>query len=117
MCLCLWDASRHPLPMAKHMYFKSGAAILQTDRLALEATDAPEPWAGQKLSDFLSELEEQNTWTLQFPASFQPGNLEECCCGACPECLAKAGVPIICDQAWTSKGFEVHLRRQRTGGS
>ena len=68
MNLCQWDASRHPLPIAKHMYFKSGAAILHTDKLALEATDAPEPWARLKLSQIFSEPEGQNTWARQLPA-------------------------------------------------
>ena len=112
-----WDPGHNPLPIAKQMYWKSGAAILQKDRSALEATDAPEPWAGRRLEHFFSESEEQNAWTLQMPAGFQPSNLEACCCEACPECLVKAGVPIVCNQAWTSKGFEKHLRPQCSGQS
>ena len=48
--------------------------------------------------------------TARMPAGFQPSNLQECCCGACPECLARTGVPIMCEQAWTRDGFAKHLR-------
>lgn len=54
----------------------------------------------------------QCCWKARMPASFQPNNLQECCCNACPECLARAGVPILCGQAWTRDGFKRHLRSQ-----
>ena len=54
--------------------------------------------------------DEQGQYIAQKPANFMPGNFEECCCNACPECLARAGVPILCEQAWTSDGFDKHLR-------
>ena len=54
--------------------------------------------------------DEQGHWSARRPASFHPSNFQECCCSACPRCLARAGVPIMCDHAWTSNGFEKHLR-------
>ncbi len=48
-------------------------------------------------------------WTARSPPSFQPGNLWKCCCKACPECLARAGVSVLCNQAWTRDGFEKRL--------
>ena len=52
----------------------------------------------------------RHCWTARMPADFQPSDLQECCCSACPECLARAGVPIMCEQAWTRDGFAKHLR-------
>ena len=49
-------------------------------------------------------------WTARMPAGFQPSSLQECWCSACPECLARAAVPIMCEQAWTRDGFAKHLR-------
>ena len=52
----------------------------------------------------------RHCWTARMPADFQPSDLQECCRSACPECLARAGVPIMCEQAWTRDGFAKHLR-------
>ena len=69
---------------------------------------AQESWAGVRLLEYVKE--EQHGWTARMIANFQPRDLHECCCGACPACLAQAGVPILCDQAWTRDGFKQHLR-------
>ena len=50
--------------------------------------------------------EEQDCWMAQTlplrTSNFQPISLQECCCRACSECLARAGVPVLCVQTWTS---------------
>lgn len=49
-------------------------------------------------------------YIAQVPTSFRPNNLEECCCNACPQCLARGGVPILCEHIWRSEGFDKNLR-------
>ena len=95
-------------PTLTELYFQSRASFSPSDMAALLAHYAKEPGAEVKLSDYVKD--EQHRWTAQMPATFQPGNLRECCCGACPECLVRGGVPILCDNAWTRDGFEKHLR-------
>ncbi len=95
-------------PTLKHMYLQSGKAFPPDYRTELEESCAQEPRAELRLLEYL--IMEQDSWTAQMPKGFQPSNLKECYCGACPECLARAGVPILCDQAWTRDGFEKHLR-------
>ena len=95
------------MPTMKQMYLQWGDSILSRYRLAAAASQAAELWAGVTIQQV---KEGQDRWTAQMPASFEPGDLQECACGACPTCLAQAGVPVLCDQAWTSKGFDHHLR-------
>ena len=92
----------------KQVYLQSGKAFPPDYRTELEKWCAQESWAGLRLLEYLNE--EQDSWTAQMPKGFQPSNLRDCYCGACPECLVRAGVPILCDQAWTRDGFEKYLR-------
>ena len=62
----------------------------------------------ERLPEYIRD--EQGYWFARRPASFHPSSLQDCCCGACPECLARAGVHVMCHQAWTSNGFQKHLR-------
>ena len=94
--------------MLRQMYLQSGAAFQPRYRAEMEDSDTAHPWTGVRLLEHVRE--EQNSWTAQMPAGFQPGDLQECCCGACPDCLVRAGVPVLCDQAWTRDGFDQHLR-------
>ena len=43
---------------------------------------------------------------LQLPAGFLPFDLREWCYSTCLECLLCAGIPVLCEQAWTLPGFE-----------
>ena len=97
-----------PMNRLKQMYLHSGAAFSPIYKAALKGAYVREAWAGVRLLDYVRE--EQDCWTAQMPINFQPGSLQECCCRACPECLARAGVPVLCDQAWTSHGFDKPLR-------
>ena len=54
--------------------------------------------------------EEQHRYKACMPTNFHPNSLQDCCCKACSECLARADVPLLCSQAWTRDGFRRHLR-------
>ena len=97
----------------KQMYLHSGEPLLLEYRATLEETlkaiRAKDPLAAvYSILDLITK--EQNGWTARMPKHFHPSSLLECCCGTCPECLARAGVPIVCHQAWTHEGFQKHLR-------
>ena len=98
--------------VVSQLYLRSGAALQprykQALQEALKLADTGQPGAWPRLLEHISE--EKNSWTAQIPASFHPGDLQECCCGACPACLVRAGVPILFDQAWTRDGFDQHMR-------
>ena len=100
------DASKITL---KQMFLKSGVTFGQKYKEELETSVClKDEWPDHLILGHLRE--EQGGWILQMPASFQPRNLQQCWCGACSDCLVRAGVPILCDQAWTSEGFDKHLR-------
>ena len=92
----------------KQMYLRSGAAFLPGFKNKLEELYAMEPKTQVRLLDHVRDGQEG--WIAQVPANFQPNDLQQCWCGACSDCLVRAGVPILCDQAWTSDGFEKRLR-------
>ncbi len=94
-----------PGDILQQLYIQSGALVRPACKDWLKKSDRTELWAQIKRYGG-----EQGGWTLQMPASFTPRNLQECCCNACPECLGRAGAPILCDRAWTSKGFDKHMR-------
>ena len=93
-----------PMTTLKHLYLQSGAAFLPETIGVLQNAYA------QELRIIHCVKDKQACHTVQMPPSFQPSNLQECCCSACPECLARAGVPILCNGAWTSDGFDKHMR-------
>ena len=122
----------------KDMYLQSGAALSPDYKKHLQDLQARRLPAQMGLLEYVKKKlmkslharrspaetwllkyvkEEAGGWIAQMPAGFQPGNLQECCCSACPGCLARAGVPIICNQAWTSMGFNKHLRRHCNGAA
>ena len=103
------ELSPTSMPTLKQMYLRWSSSIWSRYGPAAEGSHAthPESWAGVSFQQYMKEG--QDYWTAQMPAGFQPGNLQECICGACPACLARANVPVLCGQAWTSKGFEQHL--------
>ena len=90
-----------PMSSLKHIFLQSGAALKPEDKRRLEC------FAEGRLLDHVQEG--QGCWTARVPDKFNPVNLRECCCNACSACLARAGVPILCEQAWTSDGFDKHL--------
>ena len=102
-----------PKNTVKQMYLRSGATFLPSYKYKLEQLYTIQPLA--KLLDHVRE--EQGGWIAQMPDSFQPSDLQQCWCGACSDCLVRAGVPILCDQAWTSAGFDKHLRPHCNGVS
>ncbi len=106
--LQLHELIRQAPQTLKQVYLQSRKAFPPDYKTELETSCAQDSWAGLRLLEYLKEG--QDSWTAQMPKGFQPNNLRECYCGACPECLARAGVPILCDQAWTRDGFEKHLR-------
>lgn len=93
---------------ANQMYLQSGAAFPPGYRSTLQTFYARNPQEEMKLLDYVREG--QDFWMAQMPSSFHPGSLQVCCCKACPECLARAGVPVICDQEWTHDRFSRHSR-------
>ena len=97
-----------PLAALKRMYLQSGVPLEPDYRDRLKVLDTSVHWAGKRLFEFIRE--EPSSWRAVMPARLQPGNLQECCCGACPECLARAGVPIPWKQAWTDGGTEKRVR-------
>ena len=90
----------------KQMYLQSGTASFPNHEELAECADE----AGLKVRPVEFARQGLHCWTAKMPATFQHSNLQECFCGACPECLARAGVPIMCEQAWTRDGFAKHLR-------
>ena len=107
-----------PAPIAtfKQLYFQWGTACESMPKYDAAAEPFKEAelegtWR-RVLEDCVTQpaLEEQDCWRAQMPNGFYPGTLQDCYCGAFPECLARAGVPTLCDKAWTRNGFEEHLR-------
>ena len=105
----LWECSKLCEPSMttlKRMYLRSGKRLSDAYWAALEVS-----WLRTTEMTFLDYVkEQQHGWTARVPADFQPSSLHECCCHACPECLARAGVPLLCSQAWTRDGFDKYLR-------
>ena len=99
---------RAPTATLKQVHLQSGALMLPSCRAVPQSSYVAESWAGVRLRDYVRE--EHDKWTARMPASFQPSSLQQCCCAACPECPARAAVSILCHKAWTSNGFEEHLR-------
>ncbi len=97
-----------PKDTLKQVYIQSGVPLSSAYEGLLPKYFSRELWPQMRLTK--SYGARPNGWTLQMPASFSPSNLQECCCRACPECLVRAGVPILCDKAWTSDGFDRYLR-------
>ncbi len=92
----------------KQMYLWSSAAISPRYMLGLKALDAVMPPESMRLLQYITK--ERNGWIAQLPTGFHPGNVQECCCNACLDCLARDGVPILCSHAWTHDAFDKHLR-------
>ena len=100
------------LPAPKQLYLQSGAALTRNYRGEFHEPYILEPWTGMTLMDIVKVR--HDGWTAQMPSTFQPSNLKQCGCGACPACLAQAGVPILCEEAWTADGFQadvMHMSR------
>ena len=93
----------------KMLYLQSCAALSPRYKSGLKRYYARHPHSALRLLDYIKEG--HNGWTAQKPSSFHPGNVQHCCCNACPECLAHAGVPVVCDEAWTHNGISRHLRQ------
>ena len=91
----------------KHMYPQSGAALQPHLRQYLKAVSTSKQWLRAGLPGVVRE--ERDNWIAAMPADFQPGNVQRCCCSACPECLVRGGVPILSYQAWTNDGFVKHV--------
>ena len=97
-----------PMTTLKHVYLQSGAAFLLENVSVLRDTYA------QELRLLKCVTDKQALYAAQMPPNSQPGNMQDCCCNACPECLARAGVPILCDGEWTSNGFDKHMRSHQS---
>ncbi len=97
-------------PSPNLMYVQSGNDFWPTYKEDQQASLAGEQNAMpiNKLPEYVKD--EEDHWIARRPASFHPSSLRDCCCNACLECLARAGVPILCEPAWTSNGFDKHLR-------
>ena len=95
-------------PKLTELYLQSSAPFSQKHMMAILARYTAQPEPEVKLSDYVKN--KQHRWIAQMPASFKSSNLQECYCSACPECLAKDGVSIRCDNTWTLNGFEKHLK-------
>ena len=100
-------AYQAPMLTLKLMYLHSGSVFVPPIGAAPQAFPARPSWA-----TLMQEhgKQEEDGWTMQIPGTLHPGNLQECFCGACPDCLVRAGVPILCAQAITEWGFSKHLR-------
>ena len=115
---CFWspeslDSATLALATIKDLYLQSGAHMSPSQESQARVVQAELKSLGERLSDYLRE--EQDGWGFAAPINFHPSSSLECCCGACPECLARAGVPIRCEQAWTHDGFGKHLRPHCSG--
>ena len=101
-----------PVTTLKQMYVQAGNDFWPNYEKVQHAALAKKPNAlpSVAIPRYAREKRGQMHWTARRPASFRPGSLQGCCCSACPECLERAGVPILCGQAWTSEGFAKHLR-------
>lgn len=94
---------KEALPAPKQLYLRSGAALPCNHR-----GEVHQPYvAGIRLMDHIKLG--QDNWTAQIPSTFKPANLNQCRCGACPTCLVQAGVPILCEEAWTVDGFQANV--------
>ena len=76
----------------KCMYLHSGVRLEPDYKNFLKGFDSRVQWAGKRLLKYIKK--EKASWTARKPAGFQPGSLQDCCCGACRGCLMRAGVPI-----------------------
>ena len=91
----------------KELYYQSGAPLLPAYHVCLERYYTTELGPQMRLSK--SYKGRNSGWTMRMPVTFTPSNMQKCCCNACPECLARAGVPIMCDNIWTREGFDKHV--------
>ena len=91
----------------KELYFQSGAPLLPAYNVCLERYYTTELGPQMRLSK--SYKGRHSGWTMRMPITFTPSNMQKYCCNACPECLAQAGVPIMCDNIWTREGFDKHV--------
>ena len=99
-----WQCSKFCQPPSKlttlrHMYLRSGKRLSDEYWAVLATSELCKQLDETLVSPFVKE--QQHGWTVRMPADFHPSSLHECCCHACPECLARAGVPLLCSQAWT----------------
>ena len=108
LCLSGPMSTHVPKDTLEQVYLQSEVSLSRTYKDFLPEYFSRELWPPMKLSTFRGER--QSGWTVQMPATFLPSNLQECCCMACPECLVRADVPILCPKAWTSDGFDKYLR-------
>ena len=98
-----------PIATSKKMYLQSGVAYSHDYKAARADSCAKDSRVGPRLLEYV--VEEDCGRSARMPAEFQPRSLQECCCGACLECLVRAGVPLLCESASTCDGFEKHLGR------
>lgn len=78
-----------PLTTLEYLYFRSGAPFLPGNATVLQDTYAQEIRLLRVVRD------KQACHTAQRPPNFQPSDLRECCCSACPECLTRAGPHLV----------------------
>ena len=84
------------------------------EQVYLQSRKAPWPQHGSWGSGSLARVIRKHVrqgyrcCIVQIPNTFNPYGLQECCCRACPSCLLRAGVPILCDKAWSSFEFHEH---------
>ena len=97
--LCDPLAGNYSRGSLKQLYLQSGAPLCPAYNVCLETYYLAKSWPGAHMKLSKSYKGPQNGWTLQMPASFTSHNLQGCCCNACPQCLVRAGVPIMCDKA------------------
>lgn len=112
LSITVWSQLKTPNTTLKQMYLQSSKAFLPSYIEWPLTRDASLPLPQRRIRPLEYFKEGQHCWKARMPPSFQPNNLQECCCKACPKCLAQAGVPILCDQAWTRDGLKRHLRSQ-----
>ena len=97
-----WSQLEAPMNTLEQMYLQSSMDFLPLHIDLARRQSLPYQ---ERLRPLGYVREGTHCWTAQLPASFQPGDLWNCCCKACLECLARAGVPVPCDKAWTKDGF------------
>ena len=83
------------------IYIQSGVPLPFTYRDTLTFPKTREAHARQVMWLLRYVKEGQNGWLAQMPPGFKPCSLQQCNCSACPECLAQAGVPVLCEESWT----------------
>ena len=100
---CSNELCQLPIAPTKQMYLHLGMAYSQ----GAASANAESSIAKMRLLEYV--VFGDGGWTARMPADLQHSSLQECFCGACLECLARAGAPLLCGQASTSEGFDKYL--------